>query len=103
MIATLILIPILVWAYYKALKLKSLKLFLVISMVFSLQFFCKWPFHFSSQFAFGVTSLVASGACFYKFYKKRNQDLMIFGVLFLLFGIVFLINELFPIFLKITK
>lgn len=50
MIATLILLPILIWAYYKAFKLKSLKIFLATCMVFFLQFFCKWPFHFSSQF-----------------------------------------------------
>lgn len=98
MTSTIIILLISVWAFYKAFKLKSSKLFLALVLVISLQFFCKWPLTLPPLFAFGFTALFSAGTCFYKFSKKKDQDLLTFGLFFLLFGIVFLIQALIPYF-----
>jgi len=51
--------------------------------------FSKWPFFFDQKVGLALAGFFFSGVQFYYFYRSKKKNFIIFGLMFLLFGIAF--------------
>lgn len=76
---------------YRSLAKHQLLLFILAAFLLSLQL-KRWPLHIPFAISHGVLAGVVAVCCFYDFFKKKDRHFLLYGLVFLYFAFMSIIE-----------